>query len=66
MNAILPEAIVLPASRNHRALPADPTNADEFEGDLEKYEHLEELAELFFAAKRHYPDVPVPAGAREP
>lgn len=31
------------------------TNANEFESDLEKYEHLEELTELFFAAKRHHP-----------
>jgi hypothetical protein len=27
------------------------------EDDLEKYEHLEELAEFFFAVKRRHPQV---------
>jgi hypothetical protein len=32
-------------------------NRDELKDDLEKYEHLEELAERFFAAKRRRPQV---------
>jgi hypothetical protein len=61
MKAIPPQSPVLPADRNRVLLAADPTNTAEFEGDLEKYQHLKELAELFFAAKRHYPKTPVPA-----
>ena len=52
--------MVLPWDRK-RAVVAANANADEFEGHLEKYEHLEELTELFFAAKRHHPNVPAPA-----
>ena len=33
----------------------DTANPDELKDDLEKYEHLEELAERFFAAKRRQP-----------
>jgi hypothetical protein len=61
MKAIPPQSPVLPADRNRVLLAADPTNTAEFEGDLEKYQHLKELAELFFAAKRHHPKMPVPA-----
>jgi hypothetical protein len=32
----------------------DTANPDELKDDLEKYEHLEELAERFFAAKRRH------------
>jgi hypothetical protein len=61
MKAIPPQSPVLPAHRNPVLLAADTTNTAEFEGDLEKYQHLKELAELFFAAKRHHPKMPVPA-----
>jgi hypothetical protein len=60
MNQITRTIMVLPADRNH-PLTEDTTNASEFEGDLEKYEHLEALTELFFAAKRHHPDLATPA-----
>ncbi len=49
--------MVRPKDRSRVSLVADRTNTDEFEGDLEKYEHLEVLAELFFAAKRDHPNV---------
>jgi hypothetical protein len=61
MKAVPPQSPVLPADRNRVRLAADTTNTAEFEGDLEKYQHLKELAELFFAAKRHHPKMPVPA-----
>ncbi len=61
MKAIAPQRMVLPADRNRVPLAGGPTDPDEFQDDLEKYEHLEELAELFFAAKHHHPKVPVPA-----
>jgi hypothetical protein len=61
MKAIPPQSAVLPADRNPVVPAADTTNTAEFEGDLEKYQHLKELAELFFAAKRHQPKTPVPA-----
>jgi glycosyltransferase involved in cell wall biosynthesis len=38
----------------------DTANPDELKNDLEKYEHLEELAERFFAAKRRHPQAPPP------
>jgi hypothetical protein len=60
MKAIPPQSAVLPADRNPVVRAADTTNTAEFEGDLEKYQHLKELAELFFAAKRHHPKTPVP------
>ncbi len=55
--------MVLPADRNRGPLAADAMCADEFESYLEKYEHLEELTELFFAAKRHHSNVPTHAQA---
>ena len=58
MNAILPQRIALPPSRSHVLLAGDEANPGEVEDGLEKYEHLEALAELFFAAKRHHADVP--------
>jgi hypothetical protein len=60
MNQITPQRMVLPWDRK-RAVVAANADADKFEGHLEKYEHLEELTELFFAAKRHHPNVPAPA-----
>jgi hypothetical protein len=39
----------------------DSANPDEWKDDLEKYEHLEELPELFFAAKRRHLQAPHPA-----
>jgi hypothetical protein len=36
-------------------------NPGELKNDLEKYEHLKELAELFFAAKRRHPQALPPA-----
>jgi glycosyltransferase involved in cell wall biosynthesis len=36
----------------------DTANPDELKDDLEKCEHPEELAELFFAAKRRHPQAP--------
>jgi hypothetical protein len=60
MNQITRPIMVLPADRNC-ALAEDATNASEFEGDIEKYEHLEALTELFFAAKRHDPHLPTSA-----
>ncbi len=55
MNQIPRPVVALPADRNRGPLAADAMCADEFESYLEKYEHLEELTELFFAAKRHHP-----------
>ena len=60
MNAILPQRIDLPASRSRVLLAGDEANPGEVEDDLEKYEHLEALAELFFIAKRHHVDLPGP------
>ena len=60
MNAILPQRMALPASRTRALLAVSKANAGEVADALEKYEHLQELAELFFAAKRHYLDVPGP------
>jgi hypothetical protein len=39
----------------------DTANPDELKDDLEKYEHLQELAERFFAPKRRHPKAPQPA-----
>lgn len=47
--------MVLPADRNRVSVAVDTTSTSEFEANLEKYEHLEELTELFFGAKRHHP-----------
>jgi len=52
--------MALPASRTRALLAVSKANAGEVADALEKYEHLQELAELFFAAKRHYLDVPGP------
>ena len=61
MNVIQPEKLALLADRSRVPVAAEAISADEFAGDLEKYEHLEELTELFFAAKRHHPNVLAPA-----
>jgi hypothetical protein len=58
MNQITLQRMVLPADRNRVQVAAHAMNADKFEGYLEKYEHLEELTELFFAARRHHLNVP--------
>ncbi len=55
MNQIPRPVVALPADRNGGQVAADATRTSEFEANLEKYEHLEELTELFFAAKRHHP-----------
>jgi hypothetical protein len=57
MNQIVLPRVVLAVDRKRIAVAYDVTNPDEFEDDLEKYEYLEELTELFFAAKRHHPNV---------
>ena|SRR6266550_195590 len=41
-------------------------NPDELKDDLEKYEHLGELAERFFAAKRRHPQAPHPRSPEYP
>jgi hypothetical protein len=61
MNQITLQRMVLSADRNRVPVAAHAMNADKFEGYLEKYEHLEELTELFFAARRHHLNVPAPA-----
>jgi hypothetical protein len=60
MNVTQPEKLALLADRTRVPAAADAMNPDEFAGDLEKYEHLKELTELFFAAKRHHPNAPAP------
>jgi hypothetical protein len=60
MNAILPQRIAIPSSRSRVLVGGDEANPGEVKDDLEKYEHLEALAELFFATKRHHVDVPGP------
>jgi hypothetical protein len=37
------------------------TNRDKPDDEVEKYRHLEELAELFLTVKRHHPLAPLPA-----
>jgi hypothetical protein len=57
--------LVSPADRNRIPSASDAPNPDELKDDLEKHEHLEELAELFFAAKRRHPQ-PVAPGPAQP
>jgi hypothetical protein len=57
MKPIPPESSVLPAHRNRVLLAGDPANPDRLEDELDKYQHLKELANLFFAAKRHHLNV---------
>jgi len=62
MNVIQSDQLVLPADGGSRVASAgDSANPGEFKTDLEKYEHLKELAQLFFAAKRRHPQSPPPA-----
>ncbi len=62
MNVIQPERFVLPGDDENRVLLAgDTANPGELKNDLEKYEHLKELATLFFAAKRRHLQAPAPA-----
>jgi hypothetical protein len=45
-----------------REIPLPPgyaANRDAMDDELEKYRHLEELAKLFLAAKRHHPKEPL-------
>jgi hypothetical protein len=52
--------LFLPAGdRDRLLLPWEAAHPDQFEDDLEKYEHMHELAALFFAAKHHHQDRPV-------
>ncbi len=61
MNVIQLQRLVLPADDQNRVPSAgDMANPGELKNDLEKYEHLKELAELFFAAKRRHPQAPAP------
>src|SRR6266550_1159398 len=62
MNVVQPERLVLPAD-DENPVPSvgDTANPGELKNDLEKYEHLKELAELFFATKRRHPQAPAPA-----
>jgi hypothetical protein len=65
MNVIQPKRLLLPADVENRVPSAgDIANPGELKNDLEKYEHLKELAELFFAAKRRHPQAPPPAQPR--
>jgi hypothetical protein len=62
MNVIQLQRLVLPADDENRVpSTGDMANPGELKNDLEKYEHLKELAELFFAAKRRHPQPPAPA-----
>jgi hypothetical protein len=58
MNANQPEKLAPPVDRNHAPSAGDTANPDELKDDLEKHEHLEELVERFFAAKRRHPRAP--------
>jgi len=49
------EKSVPSTDRNRVPLAGDTANQGELKDGLEKYEHLEELAERFFAAKRRHP-----------
>jgi hypothetical protein len=60
MNVVQPERSVLRADDENPS-SGDTTNPGELKNDLEKYEHLKELAELFFAAKRRHIQAPAPA-----
>ena len=55
MHVNQPEKLVPPADRNRVPSAGDTANPDKLKDDLEKYEHLQELAERFFAAKRRNP-----------
>jgi hypothetical protein len=61
MNQIVLPRVILPVDRKRYPATYDMTNVDQFNDGLEKYEHLEELIELFFAAKRRHPNLPAPA-----
>jgi len=45
----------------NRVSARDAMNRDKLDDEVEKYRHLEELAELFLTAKRHHPLAPLPA-----
>jgi hypothetical protein len=55
MNAKQPEKSVPSTDRNRVPLAGDTANQEELKDGLKKYEHLEKLAERFFAAKRRHP-----------
>jgi len=45
----------------NRVSARDAMNRDKLDDEVEKYRHLEELAELFLTVKRHHPLAPRPA-----
>jgi hypothetical protein len=58
VNGNQPDKLAPPADRNRVPSAGDRANPDELKDELEKYEHLKELAERLFAAKRRHPQVP--------
>jgi hypothetical protein len=60
MNANQPEKLAPRADRNRAPSAGDTTNAGELKDDVEKYDHLEESPERFFAAKRRQPQASQP------
>jgi hypothetical protein len=56
MNTTQPETLLQIGDRNRV-----PARRGKLDDELEKSEKLEELAQLFFAAKRHQPNAPLPA-----
>jgi hypothetical protein len=52
------EKLVPLVDRNRAPSVGDTANSDELKDDLEKCEHVQELAERFFAAKRRNPQAP--------
>jgi hypothetical protein len=56
MNTTQPETLLQMGDRNRV-----PARRDKLDEELQKSENLEELAQLFFAAKRHHPKAPLPA-----
>jgi hypothetical protein len=60
MSAIEPQTALPAGERNLLLLGWQTADPHKLEDDLEKYEHMHELAELFFA-KHHHESAPVPA-----
>jgi hypothetical protein len=55
MKPSLREKLVPLVDRNRAPSVGDTANSDELKDHLEKYDHVQELAERFFAAKRRHP-----------
>jgi hypothetical protein len=55
MNVNRLEKLVSPDDRARASSAGDTADPDELKDDLEKYQHLQELAERFFAAERRRP-----------